>query len=42
MKKPLLCRLGIHRPFTMITELWGSIITYNECDRCPYHWEWIE
>jgi len=40
MKKPLLCRLGVHRPFTTITELWGTCITYNECDRCSFHWRY--
>jgi len=36
--KPLLCRLGIHRPFTKYTPLmvWQSY--YKECDRCGKHW----
>jgi hypothetical protein len=34
----ILCRLGIHRPFTIWTPLEPVGATYHECDRCYYVW----
>ena len=41
--RPVLCIIGVHRPFTTVTELFvvrprNASYTYNQCDRCGFIW----